>query len=587
MSDALTESTELDRQSLRRMLSAILAPEKQRLGLALLLATLNVALFILQSAILAHLIGTALTNWNAPEATRLGINLFNYLPWLLLCLVLRPLLHYGREHLSQTASHRARLQVRKQLLKTVASLGPERQQLGADGALSAKLLEQVDALDGYISRYYVQLYLVLLTPMLLLVATAYYSWLAAALLLLTAPLVPLFMILVGGAAAKSSQQQLAAMSHLSSRFLDLARGMPTLQHLAATTQAQRSIATAAEQYRIKTMGVLKLAFLSGAVLELFSALAVALVAVYLGMGLLGMLPWAKGEVPVAYTGALFILLLAPEFYAPLRQLGSDYHAKAEAEAAVGELYPLLNQQVWQHPGRQPLPLAAAPALTVEQLSISGAQQRQRLASVSFTLQAGERVLLQGASGLGKSSLLLAIMGFIPYQGRILLNQQDLLDFQRSDWQQRIAYLSQQPQFKQGTVAENLRLAAPAASDAKLWQVLEQVQLKALFLALPEQLTTRIGEAGLGLSGGQLGRLAIAQLLLREPVLWLLDEPTAHLDPETQSQINQLLQQVTKGHTVLLVSHSAEGLAWMDRQLTLEQLLASQAAADIGQEERQL
>ena len=564
-----------DRKLLATLLKQTLGSQTAKLRLALVCAALGVAVFVLQSAILAQLIGAYLQAWQTPEATQQPIDLLRYLPSLFICLLARPSLQFFREHLSQSASHQARKQLRRQLLSKLSQLGPERHAIASDGALSARLLEQIDALDGYISRYYVQLYLVLLTPVLLLAATAYYSWLAAGLLLLTAPLVPLFMILVGGAAAKSSQQQMAAMSQLSGRFLDFVRGMPTLQHFRATQQAQTRIAHSAEQYRIKTMSVLKLAFLSGAVLELFSALAVALVAVYLGMGLLGMLPWAKGEVPVAYTGALFILLLAPEFYAPLRQLGSDYHAKAEAEGAIEELLPLLTQPELATQGQQLLQQQVAPTINLKQVAVQGADARQRLAAVDLTLAAGERVLLQGESGIGKSSLLMAVMGFVAYQGEITIDQQELQQLERANWQSKIGYLSQQPAFKQATIAENLRLANPQASTDALWQALQQVQLKSLIEQLPDGINTLLGERGAGLSGGQLGRLAIAQLLLRDPQLWLLDEPNAHLDPDTQLQINQLLAEVTQGKTVIVVSHTQQGFAWVDR---IEQLIASEQVA---------
>src|SRR5690606_22029269 len=241
--------------------------------------------------------------------------------------------------------------------------------LGADAELGSRLLEQVDALDGYVSRYQVQRQLVVIVPLLLLLATAWHSLLAAALLLATAPLVPLFMVLLGQAAANASQRQFVALGQMSGRFLDLLRGMATLRHLQALDRAQLAVEQAAEDYRSRTMRVLRMAFLSGAVLELFASIAIAMVALYLGMGLLGMLPWAQGEIPVPYQGALFILLLAPEFYAPLRQLGTDYHARAEAEGALDELLPLLQLEVWQHPGTQPLTLDHAPAIDCRNVSV--------------------------------------------------------------------------------------------------------------------------------------------------------------------------------------------------------------------------
>lgn len=565
------------KRQLRTQLKQIIAPESRRLRLALVFAVLGALLFIGQSWLLARLFVGLLENSQSGADLTAAFDV-RYAIALAVCFTLRPTVQYIRERLSQAASLSARKTLRKRLLNTLAGLGPERQTLGADGALSTQLLEQVDALDGYISRYYVQLYLVLIVPVLISIAAFYYSPLAAILMLLTAPLVPLFMILVGGAASRSSQQQMAAMSQLSSRFLDWVRGMPTLQHLKATDQAQQNVDTSASQYRDSTMKVLRLAFLSGAVLELFSSLAIALVAVYLGLGLLGVLPWAKGVIPVPYVGALFVLLLAPEFYAPLRQLGSDYHAKAEAEGAIEELLPLLEQHTWQHPGQQPLTLNAAPALSLSQVSITAHNQRLRLPSIDLQIAAGERVGLHGESGSGKSSLLLALLGFIEYRGRIEVNQQSLLEVQRSDWHSQLGYLSQQPNFKRGSLADNLRLAKPSASAQQMLNVLRDVDLLRLVEQLPQGLDTRLGERGLGLSGGQLSRLAIAQLLLRDAHIWLLDEPTAHLDPDTSATIHALLARLSVGKTLILVSHHWQGLDWLDRHLDLDTLRTVQESS---------
>lgn len=556
------------KQTAGNWLNRLLAPQKRTLQLALLCAVLSVLLFVLQSGLLAALFSQLMQlSMDDPASLSTAI-LQPYLPWLLLCLLLRPVLHYGREQLSHHASHTLRHQLRQTLLTRLAEAGPNRRQLASDGALSSKLLEQTDALDGYISRYYVQRYLVVLSPLILVIATWYYSPLAAVLLLITAPLVPVFMILLGHAASTASRRQWQAMSRLSGHFLDLVRGMKTLQHLCATDIAQQQIAHSSEQYRHKTMGVLRLAFLSAAVLELFASLAIALVALYLGLGLLGILPWAKGEIPVAYPGALFILLLAPEFYAPLRQLGSDYHAKAEAEAAVTELQPLLQNRFWQHPGTAPIALLSAPALNLQQVSIAGDNGRQRLAPLSIQISAGERIALQGPSGCGKSSLLEALLGFTAYQGNILINQQPLSQLNRSDWHQQLVYLAQQPAIKSGTIAENLRLAKSDATDQQLTAVLQQTGLWPLISQLPQQLHTHLGERGAGLSGGQLQRLALAQLLLRQAPLWLLDEPTEHLDPDTASHIHQLLEQLSRGKTVIIVSHQPHNLPWLDRIITL-------------------
>ena len=550
-----------------QQLNQLLQCVKPQLNKALLLAIAAVALFVLQSYLLSLLFAdwlSAFANGQNPTPTLLT----SLLPALALCLLGRPLLHYGREQLSVQASQQVRLTLRQQLLQPLAEAGPGKSQYGTDGGISTQLLEQVDALDGFISRYYVQRYLVLVTPVIMALATAYHSLLAAAILLLTAPLVPMFMILLGNAAASASQKQFTELNRMGGRFLDLVRGIATLRQLNALDRASNSVASAAERYRDSTMRVLKMAFLSGAVLEFFSALAIALLALYLGLGLLGILPWAKGEIPVPYQGALFILLLAPEFYAPLRQLGSDYHAKAQAEAAITELQPILQQQAWQHNGNQPLRFTAAPGIHINQLSIAGAAGRQRLAPLNISIAEGERIALQGPSGCGKSSVLHALLGFTPYQGEIWLNQQALSEVNLPQWQARLGYMAQQSRFIAASIAENLRLAMPAATDEQLKQVLKQVELWPLISRLPLGINTVLGERGLGLSGGQLQRLALAQLLLRDAPIWLLDEPAAHLDGATAYRLHQLIGRLSLGKTVIIVSHQLLGLDWLDQVIQL-------------------
>lgn len=551
-------------------LMQLLRPEQPKLFAALALAVAACLLFILQSYLLSVLFARWLTDsqLSATGTTDAMALLTTVLPWLALCLLGRPLLQYGREQLSLRASQQVRVNLRATLLDKLAQAGPGKSRYGSDGSLSSAVLEQVDALDGFISRYYVQRYLVLITPLLLVAATFVYSSLAAVILLITAPLVPVFMILLGNAAAAASQRQLQKLSRMSGRFLDLVRGMPTLQQLQATERASATVANAAGHYRDSSMQVLKLAFLSTAVLEFFSALAIALLALYLGLGLLGILPWAKGEIPVAYQGALFILLLAPEFYSPLRQLGTDYHAKAQAEAAISELTPVLHSQSWQHPGTQQLTLQSAPQLSVEQLQISGDDNRQRLAPLSFSVAAGSRVALQGPSGTGKSSLLHALLGFVPYQGSIMVNQHALLQLERNHWQQQLGYMAQHSSIAAASIADNLRLAAPTASDQQLIDILQQVELWPLVCQLPLGLETQLGERGLGLSGGQLQRLALAQLLLQDTKLWLLDEPTAHLDGATAYRLHQLIGKLSRGKSLIIVSHQLHGLDWLDQVVKL-------------------
>lgn len=493
---------------------------------------------------------------------------FDYLPWLMGCLLLRPLLHFCKDQLALDAGLQVASILRKTLVEKLAQVGAARDQYGSDGGLASMVIEQCDALTGYVSRFYLQRLIVVTTPIMLLVAAATQSWIATLILLLTAPLVPVFMVLIGHATARKSRQQFAAMAQLSGRFLDWLRGTATLQRLDAVGHASQDIDASAEAYRMRTMSVLKIAFLNTAALELLAALSIALLAVYLGFGLIGILPWQKNTVPVPYQSALFLLLLAPEFYAPLRQLGADYHVKAQAEGAIAELSPLLAFASAEKTKANPFILTAPPAIDADNIWVNH-QQRTRLAPLSFAIAAGERLAIVGQSGSGKSTLLQIFLGFCAYQGDIFIDNQNFNTINSTQFRHQIAYLSQQTMLLPMSIADNLRLPNPTASNDKLWQILAQVGLKPLIKALPNQLDTQLGERGSGLSGGQQRRLAIAQLLLQDAQLWLLDEPTEHLDSDTAAEINALLQQVTRGKTVLWVTHDATKLPWLDRQISLD------------------
>lgn len=640
----------------KRFLKDLIAPVRRPLSLAWGLSILSSLLFVIQAWLLAKLFSSWLINYFDKVPLNDNVSM-SWLLGLALCFALRPLLAMGRELISSRASMQVRSQLRASLLTTMAILGPSLRKFGSDGSLSSQIIDQTDALDGYISRFAVQQKVAGTTPLILLIAVAWQSWLAAGLLLLTAPLVPVFMILIGHLTARKSAEQFGALAQLSGRFLDWVRGMPTLKRLGATDIASADLAVSSEDYRRRTMDVLKIAFLNGAVLELLSALSIALVAVYLGFGLMGILPWDKGDVPVPYFGALFILLLAPEFYVPLRQLGADYHAKAQAEGAVQSLLPIFAaaadpQNALSYPisstesniantpssptqeankidinetGRHKsgmdksgtdklsanknktgIDLSRPFGLQLTDLSIRSsvpiaindnqdkppsqiqAQRtesvvspsdhphlyRTRLAAVSFSIEAGERIALIGDSGSGKSSLLQALMGFVTYEGDIALTSADhqrrslLEQIDPDSLRQHIGYLAQQVALMPLTIAENLRLAAPNATEQQLIDALEVVELWALIQRLPQGLDTPLGDRGQGLSGGQQQRLGIAQLLLRNDSLWLLDEPTEHLDPDTAERIHTLLEQVSRGKTVIWVTHAHQQLPWLDKVIKL-------------------
>ncbi|TYT74054.1 thiol reductant ABC exporter subunit CydD [Desulfobotulus mexicanus] len=486
--------------------------------------------------------------------------------WLLgLCLLLRPLLLAAKDGFGLRAGLYLRRRLRRELLEKITDAGPHRSRIAGDGVLSAMVLEQVDAMDDYIVRYLPQKILAVVTPLVIVLAIWPHSRLVALLLLVTAPLIPFFMVLVGNEAARAGRKQFQALSLLAGRIRDLLRGLPVLRQLNAVEPAREKLSLAAEGYKKKTLSVLKLAFLSSAVLELFASLSIALVAVYLGMGLLGHVPWARGTVPVPLLSGLFILLLIPEYYMALRRLGADYHAKAQAMAAASSLLPLV-KTASLHPvsGKLEWQPEVAPSIRMEKLSWRPDGRNAVIKDVDLHIQAGQRVGLVGPSGAGKSSILTLLLGFDrPSQGQIFVDDKPLETLDADTFRKKIAWLGQKPEWFSGTLGENLRLGRPDAPDTELLRVLGEAGALDFVKALPMGLNSPMGEGGLGFSGGQLQRLALARAILQDAPLWILDEPGAHLDPETAKAVRMELGRISSGKTLILATHHLEGLDWLD------------------------
>lgn len=488
--------------------------------------------------------------------------------------LLRSVFQAGKDWAGAHAGLAVRQQLRARLLTQLAELGPLRAGIGNDGQLSTIVLEQVDALDEYYARYRPQTQLAAFIPIMIALAVAPRSWLAAVILLVTAPLIPLFMVLVGRGAAAASERQVVALGVLGGRFLDLLRGAPTLRLLGRGDTGGRWIEHASEEYRKRTMGVLRLAFLSSAVLELFASVAIAMVALYLGLSLLGWFNWGHYGQSMWLENALFILMLAPEYYMPLRQLGAEYHARAQAIGATQAIQQLeAVRSQWaqpQHSARLPQPVEQI-RLEFDQVTLRYPDGRLGVEGVSFTLEPGQRLALVGESGAGKSTLLSLVLGFaLPTEGRILVNDVDLATLERRHWWQQLAWMGQRPEWFRGSLRENLTLGDSRYAEAQLRAVLQQVGLGELLAALPEGLETALSEAGQGLSGGQLQRLALARALLRGAPLWLLDEPTAQLDADTSAALRTVLAASSRGHSVLLATHDRSHLEWVDRVVVLQQ-----------------
>ncbi|KKO44979.1 ABC transporter ATP-binding protein [Arsukibacterium ikkense] len=492
---------------------------------------------------------------------------------ILAVIALRLLLLRAQELLASNASVAGRQALRQALLQSWQRRPVDQLQLQSPAALASQWLEDVEAFDGYLARYWPQQYLTLLSPLLILLAVCSVDWLAGLLLLISAPLIPLFMVLVGLGAEQLNQRHFVLRQRLAGHFLDRIRQLATIQRLQAVQASQLEVASRSDQYRRVLMRTLKVAFLSSAVLEFFSSVAIASVALYIGFGLLGAISWGPAAGLTLFSG-LFILILAPEFFQPLRSFAQFYHDRASALAAANQLAPLLCPADFQagQPASPvaPLQASAPPArqhLLINQLAVGYPAAGCLQANLNASLHTGQCLLISGESGLGKTTILQTLAGLLPPfslntpPGSMLLNQQPLAEH-------AIAYLPQQPWLINGSWADNLKLLAPTATEPQMLQVLQQLGLAELVLETQAGLYRQISELGQGLSGGQLQRLALARVLLAPTAVVLLDEPTASLDQQSRDLVLSALQQLKPQVMLILVSHDPALLTLADQHWQL-------------------
>ena len=482
---------------------------------------------------------------------------------------LRALVGWGREIAGFQAGARVRTEIRKQLVDHITLQGPAFVNEQHSGALAIIALEHVEKLHDFFAHYLPQLALAVMLPLTILAFVFPISWAAGALLLFTAPLIPLFMILVGMGAESISQRHHQALARMSAHFLDVLQGLTTLKLFNRSKQESRNIARVSADYRRRTMGVLRVAFLSSAVLEFFSALAIALVAVYLGMTYLGYIDFGRYGQPLSFNAGFFILLLAPEFYFPLRELGTYYHAKAEAVGAVKEILPYLASSPEPPAHKQPLPRTPFP---IEFRNVTFAYdqgKRSVLEDLNFALAQGEQVALVGPSGAGKTTILNLLLRFLsPDRGHIRLGTSRLKDIHPEEWLTHIGWIGQQPMLFYGTIKDNIQLGRWGASSGEINTAAESAGVMEFAGKLPRGLDTPVGEHGLGLSRGQAQRISLARAFLKNAPLLLLDEPTAGLDIENERRVLQALEALSRQKTLLLLSHRLTHLHKMDRILVL-------------------
>jgi len=509
------------------------------------------------------------------------------LPWtslmtqfiaLAVVFMLRSACVYWHQTWGFEAGAQIRTSVREQLFDKFLALGPAAIKQRQSGELAAVTLEQVDALENYFSRYLPQQMIVGVLPIIMIIVVMPVNWVVGLIFLVTGPLVPVFMALVGMGAASANRSQFLAMARMSGYFLDRLQGLTTLKLYGQATQELSNINKIADDFREKTMAVLRIAFLSSAVLEFFSAVAVALVAVYVGLGLLGLMHFGPAE-NISLSEALFVLLLAPEFFMPLRQLAINYHDRAAALGATDAILTILEQdadavtRVTLVPklqlGNPEGDVNGNKTSLIEFNNVSKwYDKRQVLTDINLHIAIGEKVALIGESGAGKTTLLNLLLGFeAPSEGRVLLSGQAV---NRECAAKTIAWVGQNAYIFHGSIQDNIALADPDAAEQSIADAAQSACVTEFSAQLPEGLLTQIGERGYGLSGGQVQRIALARAFLKNADIVLLDEPTANLDAANKTLLLDVIDRLFADKTLIIASHDPEVISRMDRRIVLQQ-----------------
>ncbi|KAB2826553.1 heme ABC transporter permease/ATP-binding protein CydD [Aliivibrio finisterrensis] len=487
---------------------------------------------------------------------------------ILAIVAIRAACSWGREVAGYRCGEHIRVHIRQLILDKLQELGPAYIKGKPAGTWATLLLEQVEDMQDFFSRYLPQMSLSVLIPFVILIVVFPQNWAAGLVFLLTAPLVPLFMALVGMGAADANRRNFKALQRLSGHFYDRLQSMTTIRLFNKTKQETEHLHGASEIFRKRTMEVLRLAFLSSAVLEFFTSISIAIVAVYFGFTFIGELDFGHYGTTVTLFTGLFILILAPEFYQPLRDLGTFYHAKAQAIGAAESLVEFLNTDTnTQTNGNKKVSDSTTLDIQVTDLIVTTHDGKRLLGPISFHLLEASQTALVGPSGAGKTSLINAILGFLPYQGSIKINGTELSELNQKQWYQDINWVGQNPTLVHGTIEENMTLGKQGITQEQLDLASKQAFANEFIddLGYQHAISDRSG----GLSVGQAQRLALARALLQQGRLWILDEPTASLDAKSERLVMKSLDEATQGLTTLMISHRLDQLHAMDTVLVMD------------------
>ncbi|MDR0219159.1 MAG: cysteine/glutathione ABC transporter permease/ATP-binding protein CydD [Enterobacteriaceae bacterium] len=541
------------------------APARRWLRLSMLLGLISGLLIIAQAWLLASLL-QALIMDNIPRE-----NLISQFVMLMVSFTLRAIVIAARERIGFICGKVVRQQIRGMVLDKLAQLGPVWVKGKPAGSWATIILEQIEDMQDFYSRYLPQMTLAATIPVLILITIFPINWAAGVILFVTAPLIPLFMALVGLGAADANRRNFVALGRLSGNFLDRLRGLETLRLFHRGKAEVKQITESTEDFRLRTMEVLRMAFLSSAVLEFFAAVSIAVVAVYFGFSYLGELHFGSYGFSVTLFAGFLALILAPEFFQPLRDLGTFYHAKAQAVGAAESLFTLLSSD-GEHitgGGEKTLSDKTAVILEASELEILSHSGHCLAGPLNFTIERNQRVALVGKSGAGKSSLINVLLGFLPYRGSLKINGNELRELDLDKWREQLNWVGQNPHLPEQTLLDNIRLGQFDATPEQLQEVMQRAYVSEFMNNLPDGVNTVIGDNAARLSVGQAQRVTVARALLNPCQLLLLDEPAASLDANSEQRVMRALNQASRQQTTLLVTHLLEETVEYDQIFVME------------------
>ncbi|ABB15999.1 thiol reductant ABC exporter subunit CydD [Carboxydothermus hydrogenoformans] len=489
--------------------------------------------------------------------------LWPFFPALFLIVTLRFSLGYFGEKVGANLASKVTGEIRNVLLEKIAALGTKVLLPEKTGELLTLILEGVESLEVYYARYLPQLISAGIIPLMILVVVLALDLISGIIMLLTAPLIPVFMMLIGSFAEKLAQKQWSSLSRLSGKFFELLQGIADLKAFGRSKEQVNELKKSGLMFRDATMEVLRVAFLSALALEVLATISTAMVAVEVGLRLL----YGKME----FLQAFFVLLLAPELYLPLRNLGSSFHAGRTAIAFSQKLWTIIEEKESRvFLNKRSITWDSPPEIILKQVSHSYIPGKEVLKNINLTIKPLEKVAIVGPSGAGKSTLVKLLLGLMrPAEGEILINGVPLWELKEKDWYDQVGYLHQTPFIFPGSIAENIALGKKGAKGEEIKRAASLAGAHQFIAELPQGYDTKVGEGGRGLSGGERQRIALARVFLKDAKIVILDEPTAGLDAHTEKLLEKAFDELFQNRTVIIIAHRLSSLYRADKIILID------------------